>query len=265
VGAAPPNPAFYHVVSEVSTVMPEGFLPLVSVVIPTLQEGKYLRRCLESLAKQSYPCYEIICVDGDSTDDTRAIARSFGVNLVLAPGSTLVTARQIGVEHARGAIIIGADADTFYPSDYISRVVAYFGRDPRIVAVGGIGVFELEPWWCHRIWILTYLVYTTIYRLTGIVVYVAASNFAFTKAAFEHVGGYTTYLEVGGDELDILDKLKKAGTIVYDPQLIVYPSSRRARMGFFNYYWRYGIFGYGVGYLLSQKFKRIVIKYTPVR
>ena len=70
---------------------------------------------------------------------------------------------------------------------------------------------------------------------------------------------------VGGDELDILRKLKQAGTILHDTQLIVYPSSRRAWYGFFNYDWRFGIFGYGLGYLLSRKFKRIVIPYTPVR
>ena len=245
--------------------MSENNLPFVSVVIPTLQEGRYIRRCLDSLANQSYPHYEIIVVDGGSTDDTLAIARSCGVRVIQAPGSTVVTARQLGVESAAGTIIVGADADTFYPADYIAHVVADFARDPRIVAVGGIAVFEPKPWWCYQIWIATYCIYTTIYRLTGKVVYVAASNFAYTKAAFEQVGGYTTYLEVGGDELDILRKLKQAGTILHDTQLIVYPSSRRARYGFFSYYWRFGIFGYGVGYLLSRKFKRIVIPYTPVR
>ncbi|HJZ48889.1 MAG TPA: glycosyltransferase [Roseiflexaceae bacterium] len=245
--------------------MTEDNRPFVSVVIPTLQEGKYIGRCLDSLANQSYPYYEIIVVDGGSTDDTLAIARSFGVRVILAPGSTVVTARQLGVGRAAGTIIVGADADTFYPADYIAQVVGAFARDPRIVAIGGIAVFEPEPWWCYQIWIATYFVYTTIYRLTGKVVYVAASNFAYTKAAFEQVGGYTAYLEVGGDELDILRKLKQAGTILHDTQLIVYPSSRRARYGFFSYYWRFGIFGYGVGYLLSRKFKRIVIPYTPVR
>lgn len=245
--------------------MSEDKLPFVSVVIPTLQEGKYIRRCLDSLSNQSYPHYEIIVVDGGSTDDTVAIAQEFGARIIHAPGSTVVTARQFGVESAVGTIIVGADADTFYPATYIVHVLADFARDPRIVAVGGIGVFEPEPRWCYQIWIATYFVYTTIYRLTGNVVYVAASNFAYTKAAFEQVGGYTKYLEVGGDELDILRKLKQAGTILHDTQLIVYPSSRRARYGFFSYYWRFGIFGYGVGYLLSRKFKRIVIPYTPVR
>ena len=239
--------------------------PFVSVVIPTLQEGKYLRCCLESLAKQSYASYETIVVDGGSTDETLDIAREFGATIVPAPGSTMVIARQIGAQVARGEIIVGADADTSYPEDHLTCVVATFERDARIVAVGGIGVFEPEPWWCYRIWIATYFIYATIYWLTGSVVYVAASNFSYKKAAFEQIGGYTTYLEVAGDELDILAKLKKAGKVAFDTQLIVYPSSRRARYGFFSYYMRFGIIGYGFGYLLARIFKRIVIKYRPVR
>jgi glycosyltransferase involved in cell wall biosynthesis len=239
--------------------------PFVSVVIPTFQEGRYLRRCLESLAAQSYAPFETIVVDGGSSDETLDIAREFGATVVLAPASTLVMARQIGADLARGEIIVGADADTWYPKDHLARVVANFAQDARIIAVGGIGVFEPEPWWCYQIWNVTYWFYATIYRLTGHVVYVAASNFSYTKAAFGQVGGYTTYLEAAGDELDILAKLKKAGTIAFDTQLIVYPSSRRARAGCFSYYLRFGIIGYGLSYLLSRVFKRIVIRYTPVR
>src|SRR5262249_20592918 len=134
-----------------------------------------------------------------------------------------------------------------------------------VVAVAGVALFEPDPWWCYWIWIATYSFYTAIYRLTGRVVYVAALNFAYTRAAFDKVGGYTLYLEGAGDELDILAKLRRVGRVVLDTRLIVYPSSRRARLGFFSYYLRFGIIGYGVGYLLSRAFRRIVIKYTPVR
>ena len=123
--------------------MSDDFSPFISVVIPTLQEGKYLRRCLESLAKQSYACYETIVVDGGSTDETLDIAREFGATIVPAPDSTMVIARQLGAELAHGAIIVGADADTYYPEDHLARVVANFERDARIVAVGGIGVLPI--------------------------------------------------------------------------------------------------------------------------
>src|SRR5262245_3302736 len=161
--------------------MPTGFCPFVSIVIPTLQEGKYLSRCLASLAKQSYANCETIIVDGGSNDETLIIAREFGARILTAPGLTMVAARQIGAEAARGEIIVGADADTSYPENHIACVVEHFARHPDIVAVGGVGVFEPEPWWCHRIWIATYTVYATIYRLTGLVAYVAASNLSYRR------------------------------------------------------------------------------------
>jgi glycosyltransferase involved in cell wall biosynthesis len=243
--------------------MKDPATPLVSIVIPTLQEGKYIRRCLASLVNQSYEPHEVLVVDGGSTDGTLEIAHAFGVTVISAPGSTLVTARQLGVEAAGGEIIVGADADTVYPRDHIERVVADLERDA--VAVGGVGIFEPDPWWCAAIWRLTYALYTTVYRLTGKVLYVAAFNLSFKKSAFVEAGGYTTYLEAGGDEIDILAKLKKTGKIAFDPALAVYPSSRRAQGGCLSYYLRYGIIGYGLAYLLAQRYKRTVIKYQPVR
>lgn len=62
-------------------------LPLVSVIIPTLNEEKNIGRCLESIRKQTYPKdkIEIIVVDNDSTDKTREIVRK-----LQKPGSSMV-------------------------------------------------------------------------------------------------------------------------------------------------------------------------------
>jgi glycosyltransferase involved in cell wall biosynthesis len=56
----------------------------ISVVVPALNEEKYVGKCLSSLRAQSYPreLYEIIVVDNASTDRTAEIARGFGVKVV---------------------------------------------------------------------------------------------------------------------------------------------------------------------------------------
>ena len=50
---------------------------LVSVVIPTKDSGRTLRRCLDSLMTQTYQNFEILIVDKRSTDDTISIADEF--------------------------------------------------------------------------------------------------------------------------------------------------------------------------------------------
>jgi len=53
--------------------------PLVSVIIPTLNEEKNIGRCLESIGKQTYPKerIEVIVVDNNSMDKTRKIVKKF--------------------------------------------------------------------------------------------------------------------------------------------------------------------------------------------
>ena len=51
--------------------------PLVSIIVPSYNQGRFIRRTLESILSQDYRPIEIIVVDGASTDDTVAILREF--------------------------------------------------------------------------------------------------------------------------------------------------------------------------------------------
>src|SRR5512134_2925323 len=50
-----------------------NYMPLVSVCVPTYNDGPFLRQCLQSLAAQTYPNLEILVGDDASSDDTPAI------------------------------------------------------------------------------------------------------------------------------------------------------------------------------------------------
>lgn len=98
--------------------------PTVSVVLPTLNERRYIRDCLDSLAAQDEVALaEILVVDGGSTDGTRDIVSAFGapVTLVDNPGMTAAAAMNIGMKRAVGAVIVRADAHTLYAPDYVRR------------------------------------------------------------------------------------------------------------------------------------------------
>lgn len=239
--------------------------PHVSVVIPTLNEEKYLKRCLESLKNQTFKDFEIIVSDGGSKDSTQKIARQYHARVISHPNSTITLARQLGTMEGKGSIIVGADADTAYPPDHLQKIINDFQKDNKYVVVGGGGVFERNPWWIYAWWKCMYYVLGHLFTLFGWVLYIPAFNLSFKKAAFLKIGGYRTYIDFGGDEMDILERLKKIGKAYFDIHLNPYPSSRRARVGFLQLLIKHSIIDYYLGYVLSKIFRRPIIKGQPVR
>ena len=63
--------------SNLPKIPPSGGQPLVSLVVPVFNAGKYLTECLESIASQTVTDYEVIVVDDGSTDDSIDIATHF--------------------------------------------------------------------------------------------------------------------------------------------------------------------------------------------
>lgn len=84
----------------------------LSVIVPTLNEGKYLKSTLESLSSQTHQDFELIVKDGLSTDNTVAIAREYADLVISEKDISIGDARNQGVEHAKGDILVFLDADT---------------------------------------------------------------------------------------------------------------------------------------------------------
>jgi succinoglycan biosynthesis protein ExoA len=107
-------------------------LPTVSVVIPCLNEAQTITRLLENLADQYDPQrYEILVVDGMSSDDTRALVRQYiqdhpeiSVKLVDNPAKHIPIALNLGIAIAKGDVIVRMDAHSIPCSNYIRQCVA---------------------------------------------------------------------------------------------------------------------------------------------
>lgn len=115
----------------------------VSVVIPILNEEKYIRGLLDSLLCQDYDKskLEIILVDGNSQDNTVGIIneyiQKYGVfKLYKNPQRTVQHALNIGMRAASGKYIVRMDAHATYADDYISKCVEYLKKTDA-VNVGG--------------------------------------------------------------------------------------------------------------------------------
>src|SRR5262245_54747922 len=87
--------------------------PLFSIIIPTFNYGRYLRRAIDSAAAQPGHDYELIVVDDGSTDDTPAVSAAYGNRLryLRQENRGVYLACKHGLEASRGAFLIYFDAD----------------------------------------------------------------------------------------------------------------------------------------------------------
>ena len=107
----------------------------VSVVVATKNESEVIEKCLKSVFNQSVEPREVILVDGRSTDDTIEKAKNFPVKILVETGSTSPSnARNLGVQHANGEIVLIMDADAELDVYCIENAIRYF-KDPNVLVV----------------------------------------------------------------------------------------------------------------------------------
>jgi len=115
----------------------------VSVVIPTLNEERFISRCLESLLNQTVPPAEIIIVDAGSSDRTVELASRYTDKILYSPVANVAYQRELGVAQAKGEFILIADADTVFPPRTIELMLQNFA-DPEVAAVT-VNIAPLNP------------------------------------------------------------------------------------------------------------------------
>ena len=106
-----------------------------SVLIPVLNEERYLERSVAAMRRQRFPGeLEFLFADGGSTDRTRellaALAREDDrIRVFENPGRTASSGLNVALRHARGRWIARMDAHTEYPDDYVALGVARLRED----------------------------------------------------------------------------------------------------------------------------------------
>jgi chlorobactene glucosyltransferase len=139
-GGAPESPAQASVSS-------------VSVIVPARNEAANIRRCVESLASQAYPDFEVVVVDDGSTDGTGDLARGVAPGrarkLRVVEGTPLPAgwfgkpwACANGAAVATGDLLLFTDADTEHHPELLARAVEAL-REDRADAVSLIGRQEM--------------------------------------------------------------------------------------------------------------------------
>ena len=116
-------------------------LPLVSVITPSFNQGRFIKETIESVLGQDYPNIEYLVIDGGSTDNTLEILRKYGDRLTWVSESDKGQTDAInkGFRRARGEIVCWLNSDDTYEPGAISRAVEYFLAHPDVMMVYGEG------------------------------------------------------------------------------------------------------------------------------
>ena len=105
----------------------------VSVIIVVLNGEAFLHEAIKSVLNQSLLPKEILVVDGNSTDNSAQIARSYPeVTLIKQENSGLADARNLGIEHASGQFIAFLDSDDVWHTDKLRIQITQFKDSPEI-------------------------------------------------------------------------------------------------------------------------------------
>lgn len=113
-------------------------MPLVSVVIPCFNQGRYLAEAIESARAQSHAPVEIVVIDDGSTDDTRDVATADPeVRYFYQANAGLAAARNAGLRESRGEYLVFLDADDRLLPDALEAGLACLLEDPGVAFAWG--------------------------------------------------------------------------------------------------------------------------------
>ncbi len=114
-------------------------LPLVSIVTPSYNQGRFLKRTIDSVLMQSYPNIQYVVIDGGSTDESIEILRSYRDRFywISEPDGGQTNAINKGLARANGEILAYLNSDDILAPRAIERVVHYLQQHPECDMVYG--------------------------------------------------------------------------------------------------------------------------------
>jgi glycosyltransferase involved in cell wall biosynthesis len=116
----------------------------ISVIIAVKNGERFLARAIESVLAQTVAADEFLVIDGQSTDDTAAVARKFPIQYILQPDDGLANARNLGIRLARGEFIAFLDADDEWHAEKLEWQLRAMRQEPILQYTTTWMQFRLE-------------------------------------------------------------------------------------------------------------------------
>lgn len=223
--------------------------PMVSVIVPMYNERRYIERCLDSLLAQDYRGeYEVLVVDGRSHDGSERIVREYArrhphIRVIDNPHRKRPHAMNLGVQNARGEIVMFLGAHSESPPDLLSQAVRTL-RETGAECVGG----TIET---TGLGFIGKAVAAAVghplgvggskYRYSQKAQYVDTMGYgAYWKKVFDRIGLFDEELDTNVD-YELNYRLRKAGGRIFlNPQIRPRYYARTSLRGLFRQYFGYG-------------------------
>ena len=207
--------------------------PLVSVIVPNYNYGRYLRQAIESVLAQSYQRIEVLVVDDGSTDESEAAVHGYSnhVRWVRQHHEGVSAARNRGVRESRGELIAFLDADDFWAPAKLERQVARWISEPavglvhcgaRILNDAGetpeVQLGGLEGWVAEDM---------LLFQRLAIVC--AGSGALVPRAVFDSVGGFDPHLSTSAD-WDLCYRIAVRRRVGFVPEELIFIRRHQTNM-----------------------------------
>ena len=192
-------------------------LPFVSIAIIAYNKRSTVDQCLRSIGELDYPRekFEVVVVDGGSTDGTLELLRRYPVRLVSEKRKCRGIARNAAVKNCRGQIIAFTDADCLLSKTWVKDHVSLH-NEPKVLAVAGAvlqgGDFSLPARLYHGTYFATQSPLMPRKRTWEI----ATCNASFKRSAFDMAGLFEE-LDRGEESLLCWRILQLGFDVLFDP------------------------------------------------
>ncbi|HWA52378.1 MAG TPA: glycosyltransferase [Patescibacteria group bacterium] len=215
----------------------------LSIIIPVLNEEKYIGNLLQILVNQSLKNFEVIVVDGKSTDNTIKVVEKFknklNLKIIKAPHKGVSFQRNLGASNASAEILLFLDADVSFENNFLEKIVKEFNT--KDYGVGTVASFPDDHNFLDTFLSTIYNFYQRLTANFNPVVY--GFIILSTKIAHKSINGFNENLIFAEDtdyvkrivekgfKFQIIDsikiyystrRIKREGRLVYEYKMIKY-------------------------------------------
>ncbi len=210
----------------------------VSLIVTVKNESSSLPTLLDSIAAQTRPPDEIIICDGGSRDNTPELLHRetrMPIRVIERPGSTISQGRNAAIAMATGDVIASTDAGVRLEPEWLEKITApYTASEVSVVS----GFFLPDVHTPFEIAMGA----TVLPRLADIdppKFLPSSRSVAFTKAAWQSVGGYPEWLDYCEDLVFDFALREKYGAFAFAPEAIAHFKPRSSLRAFLKQYYLY--------------------------